>query len=102
MAQGRASGIREATARPARAEHRLFALDGRDAIAEPGATRFFRPLDVGDRGDDVLQLKRILAASGYNPGAMDTVFTEQTRFALRSGRHSTTHPGGGSGLAADR
>ena len=30
--------------------------------------RFFRPLGVGDRGDDVLQLKRILAAAGDNPG----------------------------------
>ena len=46
---------------------RLFALDGRDAIAEPGDVRFFRPLDVGDRGDDVLQLKQILAAVGLQP-----------------------------------
>src|ERR1700759_3977990 len=61
---------------------RLFALDGRDAIAEPGSVRFFRPLNVGDRGDDVLQLKRILAQSGDNPGPLTTVFTEQTRFAL--------------------
>jgi len=68
----------------------LFALDGRDAIAEPGTVRFFRPLSVGDRGDDVLQLKKILAESGDNPGPMTTVFTEQTRSRWRSGRRSIT------------
>jgi len=71
----------------------LFALDGRDAIAENGTVRFFRSLTVGDRGDDVLQLKQILAAAGDNPGAMDTLFTEQTRFALAQWQAQHHYPG---------
>src|SRR5437879_4312402 len=82
VAQGRVSAVYAKDGSIARSGSRLFAIDGRDAIAEPGTVRFFRPLGVGDRGDDVLQLKRILAAAGDNPGPMDTVFTEQTRFAL--------------------
>jgi len=71
----------------------MFALDGRDAIAENGDVQFFRSLTVGDRGDDVLQLKEILAAAGYQPGAMDTVFTEQTRFALAQWQAEHHYPG---------
>ena len=55
--------------------------------------RFFRPLGVGDRGDDVLQLKQILAAAGDNPGPMDTVFTEQTQFALAQWQAQHHYPG---------
>ena len=55
--------------------------------------RFFRPLGVGDRGDDVLQLKRILAGVGDNPGPMNTVFTEQTRFALAQWQAQHHYPG---------
>src|SRR6478752_10790857 len=82
VTQGRMSAVYSKDGSRARSGQRLFAIDGRTAIAEPGAVRFFRPLDVGDRGDDVLQLKRILAAAGDNPGAMETLFTEQKRFAL--------------------
>ena len=93
VAQGRVSAIYSKDGSRARAGDRLFAIDGRDAIAEPGSVRFFRPLAVGDRGDDVLQLKRILAAAGDNPGAMDTVFTEQTRFALAQWQAQHHYPG---------
>ena len=93
IAQGRVSAVYSKDGSNARAGDRLFAIDGRDAIAEPGTVRFFRPLGVGDRGDDVLQLKRILAASGNNPGAMDTVFTEQTRFALAQWQAQHHYPG---------
>src|SRR5436190_12088795 len=93
ISQGRVSGVYAKDGSTARAGARLFALDGRDAIAEPGGTRFFRPLDVGDRGDDVLQLKRILATSGYNPGPINTVFTEQTRFALAQWQAQHHYPG---------
>jgi len=93
ISQGRVSAVYAKDGSNARAGAKLFALDGRDAIAEPGDTRFFRPLDVGDRGDDVLQLKRILAASGNNPGPMDTVFTEQTRFALAQWQAQHHYPG---------
>jgi hypothetical protein len=64
-----------------------YSLDG--AMRSPAGCHAFAPR-LGDRGDDV-PVKHILLASGYNPGAMNTVFTEQTRFA-RSGRHSTTIP----------
>ncbi|MDQ1480188.1 MAG: hypothetical protein QOI44_1049 [Actinomycetota bacterium] len=91
--QGRVSAVYSKDGSRARAGDKLFAIDGRDAIAEPGSVRFFRPLGVGDRGDDVLQLKRILAAAGDNPGAMDTVFTEQTRFALAQWQAQHHYPG---------
>jgi len=93
VSQGRVSAVYSKDGSTARAGDRLFAIDGRDAIAEPGSVRFFRPLGVGDRGDDVLQLKRILAAAGDNPGAMDTVFTEQTRFALAQWQAQHHYPG---------
>ncbi len=82
VAQGRVSSIYTATGATAQAGDRLFALDGRDAIAEPGTVSFFRPLGPGDSGDDVLQLKKILAAAGDDPGTMDTEFTQQTQAAL--------------------
>ncbi len=93
VAQGRVSAVYAKDGATAQAGARLFALDGRDAVAEPGSVRFFRPLDVGDRGDDVLQLKRILSSSGYNPGPMDTVFTERTRFALAQWQAQHHYPG---------
>ncbi|HTK15118.1 MAG TPA: Calx-beta domain-containing protein [Acidimicrobiia bacterium] len=93
VSQGRVSAVYSKDGSRARAGDRLFAIDGRDAIAEPGSVRFFRPLGVGDRGDDVLQLKRILAAAGDNPGPMDTVFTEQTRFALAQWQAQHHYPG---------
>ncbi len=93
VAQGRVSAVYAKDGSTADAGARLFALDGRDAIAEPGDVRFFRPLDAGDRGDDVLQLKRILAASGYSPGPMNGEFTEQTRFALAQWQAQHHYPG---------
>ena len=93
VSQGRVSAVYAKDGSKARDGQKLFALDGRDAIAEPGSVRFFRPLSVGDRGDDVLQLKRILAAAGDSPGAMDTVFTEQTRFALAQWQAQHHYPG---------
>ena len=60
----------------------LFAINGRNAVAEDGTTPFFRPLTLGDQGEDVLQLKRILAASGDYPGSMNDYFTQSTTFAL--------------------
>jgi multidrug efflux pump subunit AcrA (membrane-fusion protein) len=93
ISQGRVSAVYAKDGSVARAGARLFALDGRDAIAEPGNIRFFRPLDAGDRGDDVLQLKRILAAAGYSPGPMNTRFTEQTRFALAQWQAQHHYPG---------
>lgn len=61
----------------------LLALDGRPAVAVNGDFSFYRQLDVGSDGPDVLQLERILFESGYDPGAVDTLYTEATRSALR-------------------
>ena len=82
VSQGRVSAVYAKDGSTGQVGERLFALDGRDAIAEPGSVQFFRPLGVGDIGDDVLQLKQILAAAGDNPGPMSNLFTDQTQFAL--------------------
>src|SRR5581483_1803335 len=44
----------------------MLAVNGRDAVAEQGSFPFFRSLDVGDSGPDVLQLNQILASTGFN------------------------------------
>src|SRR4051812_31446561 len=93
VAQGRISAVYAKDGTTAQASERLFAIDGRDAIAEPGALEFFRSLAVGDRGGDVVQLTQILAAAGDNPGPIDPVFTEQTRFALAPWQAANHYPG---------
>jgi hypothetical protein len=93
VSQSRVSAVYAKDGSVGRKNYKLFALDGRDAIAEPGTVRFFRTLNVGDRGDDVLQLKQILAASGNNPGPLSTEFTEQTRFALAQWQAQHHYPG---------
>ncbi len=93
VAQGRVSAVYAKDGSTAKAGDRLFAIDGRDAIAEPGDVSFFRSLTVGDRGDDVIQLKQILADAGDNPGPIDAVYTEQTRFALAQWQAANHYPG---------
>ena len=61
----------------------ILALDGRPAVAANGEFSFYRTLDVGSDGPDVLQLEQILFAAGYDPGLVDRLYTEQTRAALR-------------------
>ena len=61
----------------------LYAIDGRAAVAVDGEFSFFRRLDVGSDGPDVLQLETILSASGYDVGIVDQLFTEETRSGLR-------------------
>ena len=72
----------------------VFALDGRAAVAVPGDFSFYRSLDVGSDGPDVFQLEQILAESGFNPGPVDRLFTEQTRAALA--RWQLAHGYGGA------
>ena len=62
----------------------ILALDGRPAVAANGEFSFYRQLDVGSDGPDVLQLERILFEAGYDPGAIDRLYTEATRAALRN------------------
>jgi len=80
--QGLVSAVYSTNGSTTNAGEAMFAINGRDAIAEQGTVPFFRSLVPGDQGDDVLQLKQILAASGDYPGPIDNLFTEQTQFAL--------------------
>jgi len=80
--QGLVSAVDSTNGSTTNAGDAMFALNGRDAIAEQGTVPFFRPLVLGDQGDDVLQLKQILAAAGDYPGPIDDLYTEQTQFAL--------------------
>jgi hypothetical protein len=70
----------------------MFALNGRDAIAETGIVPFFRALAPGDEGNDVLQLKQILLAAGDDPGPMTDLFTQQTQFALAQWQAQHNYP----------
>ncbi len=72
----------------------LFSLNGRNAIAEDGSLPFFRSLSPGDVGNDVLELKQILAASGDNPGPMTNIFTQQTQSALAQWQAQHGYPSG--------
>jgi len=64
------------------ADQPILALDGRDSITENGDVAFFRRLDVGATGVDVVQLEQILKDAGFSPGKIDQLYTEQTRSAL--------------------
>jgi len=61
----------------------LYAIDGRAAVAVDGEFSFFRRLDVGSDGPDVLQLETILSSEGYDVGVIDQLYTESTRAGLR-------------------
>ncbi|MGP8060894.1 MAG: Calx-beta domain-containing protein [Acidimicrobiales bacterium] len=76
----------------ARAGDSMFQINGRRAIAENGSVAFFRSLAPGDQGDDVLQLKQILAAAGDYPGPMNNQFTQQTQFALAQWQAQNHYP----------
>ena len=80
--QGIVSAVHASNGSVGKAGQSLFALNGRPALAETGTVAFFRSLEVGDQGDDVTQLKKILAAAGDYPGPMNNQFTLQTQFAL--------------------
>jgi multidrug efflux pump subunit AcrA (membrane-fusion protein) len=80
--QGIVSAVHASNGSVGKAGQSLFALNGRPALAETGTVAFFRSLEVGDQGDDVTQLKKILTAAGDYPGPMNNQFTLQTQFAL--------------------
>lgn len=76
-----------------RAGQSIVGLNGREMVAEPGAFPFFRSLGVGDSGQDVQQLDRILASSGFDPGPIGTTFTTQTQAALTQWQAAHGYPG---------
>ena len=71
----------------------ILALDGRDSVTAAGAFPFFRKLDVGAEGTDVLQLEQILKDAGYSPGTVDQLYTVQTSFALAQWQAAHGYPG---------
>ncbi len=75
------------------AEKPILSLDGRDSITENGDVPFFRKLDVGSTGVDVAQLEQILQTTGYSPGKVDQLYTEQTRAALAQWQAAHSYPG---------
>ena len=75
------------------AEKPILSLDGRDSITENGDVPFFRKLDVGSTGVDVTQLEQILQTTGYSPGKVDQLYTEQTRAALAQWQAAHSYPG---------
>jgi Calx-beta domain len=70
----------------------MFALNGRNGIAEDGDLPFFRSLVPGDSGADVVQLKQILDAAGDYAGPSNNLFTEQTQFALAQWQAQHDYP----------
>ena len=60
----------------------LFTIDGRQTVAVAGNFAFYRQLDVGSDGHDVLQLETILDGAGYDVGDVDGLYTEETRSGL--------------------
>jgi hypothetical protein len=70
----------------------MFALNGRNGIAEDGNLPFFRSLVPGDSGADVLELKQILDAAGDYAGPSSNLFTEQTQFALAQWQAQHNYP----------
>ena len=71
----------------------LYAIDGRAAVAVDGEFSFFRKLDVGSDGPDVLQLETILSENGYEVGIVDQLYTEKTRSGLREWQISRGYGG---------
>ena len=51
------------------------------------------------KGPDVKQLEQILSTAGYNPGPIDELYTEQTRFALAEWQADHSYPGASSRTA---
>ena len=90
--QGLVSTVKATNGSTTQPGQAMFAINGRDAIAEDGTVRFFRALTLGDQGADVLQLKEILTASGDYPGPMNNYFNQQTQFALAQWQAQHNYP----------
>ncbi|MEM7092524.1 MAG: Calx-beta domain-containing protein [Actinomycetota bacterium] len=91
--EGRVSGLLIDDGDVVEAGDAIVAIDGRTSIAVVGDQSFFRPLDVGSSGRDVLQLETILAEAGFDPGPVDELYTRETRRALAEWQISNGYPG---------
>ena len=79
---GRISGIGVEAGEVVAEGDALFSIDGRQTVAVTGHFAFYRQLDVGSDGHDVLQLETILEGAGYEVGNVDGLYTEETRSGL--------------------
>lgn len=79
---GRISGIGVEAGEVVAEGDALFSIDGRQTVAVAGHFAFYRQLDVGSDGHDVLQLETILDGAGYEVGDVDGLYTEETRSGL--------------------
>jgi peptidoglycan hydrolase-like protein with peptidoglycan-binding domain len=79
---GRISGIGVEAGEVVAEGDALFSIDGRQTVAVAGNFAFYRQLDVGSDGHDVLQLETILDGAGYEVGDVDGLYTEETRSGL--------------------
>ena len=79
---GRISGIGVEAGEVVAEGDALFTVDGRQAVAVAGDFAFYRQLDVGSDGPDVLQLEAVLDGAGYDVGDVDGLYTEETRSGL--------------------
>lgn len=61
----------------------LFTVDLKPVIAAEGDIPSFRPLSQGTEGEDVAQLQRLLADSGYYDGDDDGEFDHRLHWAVR-------------------
>lgn len=93
LSEGSVTAVRVEDGATVQAGQAILAVDGRDAVAEPGELPFFRSLDVGSQGEDVRQLKAILRGAGLDPGTPDTLYTETTRAALAQWQADHGYPG---------
>jgi multidrug efflux pump subunit AcrA (membrane-fusion protein) len=90
--EGLVTTVKATNGSTGQAGQELFSINGRNAIAEDGSVQFFRSLTLGDQGEDVLQLKKILAAAGDDPGSMTNYFNQQTQFALAQWQAQNHYP----------
>ena len=79
---GRISGIGVEAGEVVAEGDALFSIDGRQTVAVAGNFAFYRQLDVGSDGHDVLQLETVLDGAGYDVGDVDGLYTEETRSGL--------------------
>ena len=66
----------------------LFTVDLRPVVAGVGAVPAFRDLAAGAVGADVAQLQQLLVDTGFYSGAVNGVFKDSTRLAVRAWQKS--------------
>ncbi len=70
----------------------VYSLNGRPGVTVTADEPFFRPLDVGSEGYDVLQLEQILVDAGYELGEPDLLFTRESKAALQAWQRDHRYP----------